>query len=223
MFAEIIGTANSAQDGLEAIKRLQPDLLFFDIEMPRMNGFEMLEKIGNIDFEVIFVTAFDKYAIKAIRFCALDFLLKPVDINELTQAVEKATVKLKHKHENQQIKQLLQHITKPGVPKRIALTNSDEVPFVDVNQIIHCLGENNYTTVYISGGKNVLVSRTLKEFEELLTEYGFMRVHKAHLVNTRYIKAYIKKDGGYLELTDGSKVFISKSKKEELMHLLSNG
>ena len=218
---EVMAVATSAIDGIRAISEHKPNLLFLDIEMPHGNGFDLLESLSEVPFEVVFVTAFDKYAIKAIRFCALDFLLKPINILELTTAVARAEKKIFHKHENAQVQNLLQYIKQPLQPQKIALPTAEEIVFAEVNTIIRCLGENNYTYVFLSNGSRILVSKTLKEFEELLGSYGFMRVHRSYLINSRFIKAYVKKDGGHIEMTDGSQVFISRNKRDVVLDALS--
>jgi two-component system LytT family response regulator len=217
----VLATANSASSGIEVITRCEPDLVFLDIEMPRENGFEMLEKLPSINFEVIFVTAYNQYAIKAIRFCALDYLLKPISIAELTASVERVKLKLAQRQANERLQLFMQHLQQPGKQRKIALPAADEVQFVEIDQIIYCQGENNYTFFFLADGKKILVTRTLKEYEELLAEYGYVRVHRSYLINLRYVKAYVKKEGGYLLMSNDAKISISRSKKDEILQILT--
>ncbi|TKG95727.1 response regulator transcription factor [Puteibacter caeruleilacunae] len=209
----------SAIEGRKAIIQHQPDLIFLDIEMPGGNGFSLLESFEAINFEVIFVTAYNQYGVKAIKFCALDYLLKPVDILELSQAIEKVKNRLTEKIENQRMQTLLANQVNRANPK-IALPLSDKIEFIDVSNIIRCQGEGNYTHIYLKEGEKILASKTLKEFDELLTDHEFLRVHQSHLINLKEIKAYMKTDGGYLKMNDGSSVSISRQRKEMVMEQL---
>ena len=209
-----------AESGLAAIRRLKPDLVFLDIEMPHMNGFEMLEKMSQINFEIIFTTSYDHYAIKAIRFSALDYLLKPVDHEELQRAVQKVSQRM-HSPLQQQMEILLQKLHQPVSPvQRIALPTMEGLQMVAVNSIISCTSDSNYTTFLLKNSQKLVVSRPLKEVEEMLEEYSFMRVHNSHVINLNEIDKYIKGEGGYLVMTDGSTVDVSRSKKEVLLNRL---
>ncbi len=218
---EVVTHASSAAEGLKAIKKHKPDLVFLDIEMPEKNGFDMLLSIGNINFEVIFVTAYNKYALKAIKFCALDYILKPIDELDLIKAVERAKDKIKIGIENDRLKLLLNN-SQNDQPKTIALPTAEKIEFVSVDNIIRCKGENNYTSIILNSGKNILISKTLKEYDNLLSEYGFLRIHQSHLINTKHIKAYFKNDGGYLQMIDGEKVSISRTKKDGVLDFLKS-
>lgn len=220
-YIDIVDHANSAAEGMKSIMEHQPDLVFLDIEMPEKNGFDMLMSIGNINFEVIFVTAYNQYALKAIKFCALDYILKPVDELDLIKAVERAKDKINIGVENEQLKLLLNN-TQNDKPKTIALPTAEKIEFVSVNDIIRCKGENNYTSIILTSGKSILISKTLKEYDTLLSDYGFLRIHQSHLVNSRHIKAYFKNDGGYLEMKDGEKVSISRTKKDTVLEFLKS-
>jgi len=212
----ILASAASASQGMDIIREHKPDLVFLDIEMPGGNGFKMLECLQNIDFEIIFVTAHDQYAINAIRFNALDYLLKPVDILALKTALEKFEVKIGEKRENDRIRNFLENHHLNQDKHRIALPTLDKVEFIAINKIIRCEGESNYTHFHLEGQQKILVSKTLKEFEELLEEYGFLRVHQSHLINTRKVQSIIKSDGGYIRMNDGSDVIVSRRKKESV-------
>ncbi len=218
----ILATATSASQGIEIIKTYTPDLVFLDIEMPRSSGFDMLDRLDNINFEVIFVTAFNQYAIKAIRFCALDYLLKPINIKELISAIERVSLKLMQRKENEQMKLFIQHLKQPENTGKIALPMANEIQFVDINQIIYCKGEDNYTYFFLTNNKNLLVSKTLKEYEELLSEYKFLRVHRSYLINLNFVKSFVKKEGGYIVMSNNAQVSISRNKKEEVMRVLTN-
>ena len=205
---EVQALCSSAVEGRKAIMNLHPDLVFLDIEMPGGSGFDMLESIEEINFEVIFVTAFDHYGIKAVKFCALDYLLKPIDILELSQAVEKVKNRLAEKSENLRMKTLLVNRQTETINPKIALPLSDKIEFIEISTIIRCEGEGNYTHIYLKSGENILASKTLKEFDELLSDHNFLRVHQSHLINLNEVKAYIKTEGGYIKMKDGSSISI---------------
>lgn len=217
----IITCCSSASEGYEAILNLRPELVFLDIEMPGGNGFSLLEKLPQITFEVIFVTAYDNYGIKAIKFSALDYLLKPIDIAELSEAVKKAKEKLSLKQENQRMFHLLQNNKLPDTSKTLALSLAEKIEFVEIGSIIRCEAENNYTIFYLKDKQKLIVSRTLKEFDELLSPYHFLRVHQSHLINLSEVKSFIKTDGGYIRMKDGSSVSISRQRKELVLRILT--
>lgn len=217
---EILAMAHSAREGIEAISRTKPELVFLDIQMQGGSGFDLLEQVRPVDFEVIFVTAFDQYAIRAIRFCAIDYLLKPVDILELQAAVQRAVSKIRQRDPNLAMTTLLANRKTGNEDLKIALPTAERILFVQVSEIIRCLGENNYTTVFLKNGASVLVSKTLKEYEELLSDKGFLRVHQSHLINHQYIRSFEKQDGGYLKMTDGASVPISRQRKPQVLQQL---
>ena len=212
----VIGEASNGREGLELINLLNPDLVFLDIEMPGLSGFELLSQVQNFQFEVIFVTAFSNYAIKAFKFNALDYILKPIDIEELLMAVDRAKRKISDKSQLENTQLALQNLRLPATDRRIALASTEKIDFFDVNSIIRCVGENNYTRFFFENGETRLVSKPLSEYEDLLDEYGFIRVHKSHLVNRSKIASYVKKDGGWLITSDGASVPVSRRKKDEL-------
>jgi len=217
---QVTEQCSEAESGLASIRRLKPDLVFLDIEIPNMNGFEMLEKLPEINFEIIFTTSYDQYAIKAIRFSALDYLLKPVDREELQRAVQKVSQRLNHPLP-QQMEILLQKLHQPVSPvQKIALPTMEGLQMVAVNSVISCESDSNYTTFLLKNKQKLLVSRPLKEIEEMLEEYSFLRVHNSYLVNLNEIDKYIKGEGGYLMMTDGSTIDVSRSKKEVLLNKL---
>jgi two-component system LytT family response regulator len=212
---DVVATALSADNGIASIKTYQPELIFLDIQMPGKTGFDLLRSFTEINFEIIFITAYDHYGIQAIKFSALDYLLKPINIPELKIAVEKARSKIIAKQKNNSIENLLQYI-KGGnqeIPK-IALPTLQEIMYVRIDNIIHCEASNNYTLFYLQNGERILVCKTLKEFSELLTPHNFIRTHQSHLVNQHHIKSLLKEDGGTLLLTDQTKIPISRQNRE---------
>lgn len=214
---------NSGEDALSAIRDENPQIVFLDIEMPGMNGFEMLERLPAINFELIFTTSYDQYAIKAIRFSALDYLLKPVDREELQRAVQKVVQRMHHPLP-QQLEILLQRIHLPvSSNQKIALPSMEGLQMVDVGSIISCESDSNYTAFLLKNKQKIIVSRTLKEIEEMLEEYSFLRVHHSHLVNLHEVSKYIKGEGGYLIMSDGSSVDVSRSRKDTLLKKLQPG
>jgi len=217
---QVRGTCYSGADAIEKINELKPDLIFLDIEMPHMNGFQMLEQIPKIDFEIIFTTSYDQYAITAFKFSALDYLLKPVDREELQKAVQRVSKKI-NPPVSEQLEILLQKINQPAQSvQRIALPTMQGLEFIPVESIINCTSNNNYTEFFLTDKKKLLVSRTLKEVEDMLADHSFLRVHNSHIVNLNAITRYVKGEGGYLVMTDGSTIDVSRSRKELLMQRL---
>ena len=210
----------SGEAAIAAIKEQKPQLLFLDIEMPQMNGFELLEKLPEINFELIFTTSYDQYAIRAIHFSALDYLLKPVDREELQKAVQKTISRLSSPLP-QQLEILLQKINHSSVAvQKIALPTMEGLQMVALDSIISCGSDSNYTVFFLKGKQKIIVSRTLKDVEEMLNEHSFFRVHHSYIVNMNEINKYIKGEGGYLIMSDGSSVDVSRSKKEFLLKRL---
>jgi len=223
---EIIAACGSAAEGIDAITNNKPDVVFLDIEMPRMNGFDMLEKLKPIGFIVIFITAYDKFAIRAFRCSALDYLLKPVDKVDLEEAVEKIKKYHGQNHQNQddRIELLLdqvKYLQQDQPVHKIALTTLDSYVFVDVSEIIHCASERNYTRVYLKGGKNIVVAKTLKLVEELISSRNFFRTHHSYLINLNNIKKMTKEDGGYIVMNNDAVVPLSRGKREDFFSLFS--
>jgi len=218
----IVATALNADEGKEKILQHDPDLIFLDIQMPGKNGFDLLQSLPQHDFEVIFVTAFDQYGIRAVKFSAIDYLLKPVNIDELKSAVQKAEEKSEKKKNNLQLENLLQLLQnrQQKTEHRLALATAKETRFVKPEQIIRCESSNVYTSFYLTDGKKIMVSKPIYEYEELLKDYSFIRCHQSHLVNTTKIKSWIKEDGDRLLLEDGSKIPVSRNKKEMVAEAL---
>lgn len=216
---DLLGDAESVDAAVLQIQKHNPDLVFLDIEMPKANGFQLLEQFKDFRFEVIFVTAYDNYAIKAIRFSAADYILKPINLNDLQIAVSKVAERIQQKQENQRMKQLVYNISQPQNP-RIGLPTGDRIEFIEVHKIIRCQGEGNYSHIWFEGNKHLLVAKTLVEFEDLLQEYSFFRVHKTHLVNLKQVVAWLKTDGGILQLANGDTVAVSRRRKDEVLKIL---
>jgi two-component system LytT family response regulator len=214
----IMEECHSAKKGIEAINKHQPDLVFLDIEMPMMNGFELLEKFNDIPFAVIFTTSYDQYAIKAFRYSALDYLLKPIDPEELIISVGKVSSK-KSLPFAEQFDILLKQIKHKGTSfEKIAVPTIEGFELIRADQIIRCEADDNYTHLYLKDKTTIIACRMLKEMEELLQGFQFfVRVHNSHLVNMNEVAKYIRGDGGYLLMSDGSNVSISKSRRESLI------
>lgn len=218
---EIAGDYQTPEQGLEAIKTQHPELVFLDIQMPGMSGFDLLQKVSPVNFEVIFVSAYDRYAIKAIKFSALDYLLKPIDIDELIQAVNRAKVRMDQKHNHFPVQSILNNIqTQSGKIERLAVPSLEGIDFFDTDDIIFCKADGNYTLLFFTNQQTKMVSRNLKDFESLLSESGFCRVHHSFLINLRHVQRYIKGEGGFVILTNDHHVDISRRKKEEFIALL---
>ncbi len=214
---EVVEACSSAKEGMMAIKKLNPDLVFLDVEMPWMNGFEMLEVLGDIPFSIIFTTAHDAFAAKAFRISAVDYLLKPIDATDLKAAVQKVEKKMDEGSSLNHISNLLRNMRQPSSEQKIALPQREGYEFVDVSTIIYCQAEGAYTKIFINEKKTMLISRTLGDVEELLSPELFQRIHHSTVVNVSYISQFLRTDGGYIVLTNGEKLSVSKAKKEMLM------
>ncbi len=217
----IMEQCRSAKKGLEAIEKIKPDLVFLDIEMPAMNGFEMLEQFSEIPFAVIFTTSYDQYAIKAIRFSALDYLLKPVDPNELANAVKKVQEQ-RHLPMAEQFQMLLKKIQgKDHHFNKLAVPTSEGFELIPADQLMRCEADDNYTHLYLKNKNKIIACRTLKEVEEQLQDFNFfIRVHHSHIVNLNEVVKYVRGEGGYLVLSDGASVNVSRSRKDMLLNTL---
>jgi two-component system, LytTR family, response regulator len=215
---------DSPAEGITYLKQNPPDLLFLDIEMPMLNGFDVLEELGReLPFDIIFITAYDNFGIQAVKFSALDYLLKPVQNRELKEAIDKHLKKAMHKVPHEQIEVLLNNIQaeKKGKVGKIALASKESIEFVDPQQIVCCEANSNYTNVYLEQGRKRVISKTLKEFEDMLSLYQFFRPHNSFLINLRRVNEFIRGDGGYIVMENKMKIPVSKNKREELMELLA--
>ena len=214
----IVEQCRSGKAGVEAINKHKPDLVFLDIEMPIMNGFELLEQFSEIPFAVIFTTSYDQYAIKAFKYSALDYLLKPIDPEELAVSVQKVISK-RNLPFAEQFDILLRQIKQKGAGfEKIAVPTIEGFELVKADQVIRCDANDNYTHLFLKDNRKIVACRMLKEMEELMQEFGyFVRVHNSHIVNMNEVVKYVKGDGGYLLMSDGSSVGISKSRRESLI------
>lgn len=222
---KIVGEAENISDAIQIITDKAPQVVFLDIQLAEGTGFDILEKltklIGKITFQVVFITAHEQYAIKAFRFSALDFLLKPVDPDELQKVIEKIRITIQKSENFDHIELLLENISKKkDTFRRIALSTSEGIHLFDIKEIIRCEAEDNYTKFFFKTGKPILISKTLKEYEDLLEGHGFERIHQSHLINLAYLKSYIKKDGGYVIMEGNIHLPISQRKKERLQEIL---
>ena len=218
---EILKLAASVEEGIEAIQLHKPELVFLDIEMPTGTGFDLLERAQHLNFEVIFTTAFEHYALKAIKFSAIDYLLKPIDVEELQNAIAKVQQKRSSEH-NKKLETLLSNIqNKSGQEETITLATSEGFEFIPVSNILYCQANGSYTNFHLKDSKPLLVSKHLKEYENLLADHNFMRVHQSYLINLSEVKKYVKADGGYIVMKDDSIVNISIKKKEEFLRYMN--
>ena len=217
----VVAEAGSIETGAALIQKHQPELLFLDIQLHGRSGFELLKQLDQRNFEIIFVTAYDQYGIQAVKFSALDYLLKPIDVEELQAAVQKARLKLSQRHSNDRLEYLVSYL-KSGkeTPPVIALPLQDEIRYIPVNEIVRCEASNSYTHFHLKGGEKILVSQTLKEYTGLLHTHGFLRTHQSHLVNPHYVKSWIREDGGALLLKDATRIPVSKSQREGVKAVL---
>lgn len=216
---EVIAAAHSVVEAAKQLRQHTPDLVFLDILLGDGTGFDLLEIFPNLSSRIIFVTASDEYALRAFRFAAVDYLLKPVDPVQLRQAVDRAKNQLAHPAESMDL--LRETIRRPdALPSRISLNTQERIAVVDIDQIVRCEADGNNTWFVLASGEKIFVTRTLKQFEQLLAQHQFIRVHQSHLLNLAYIREYVKKDGGYLKMKNGEIVPVSLRKKAEVVGLL---
>ncbi|MBS1759363.1 MAG: response regulator [Bacteroidetes bacterium] len=218
---EVVGEAGGGVEAITMINRLNPTLVFLDIEMPQMNGFEMLEKLQEKEFYLIFTTAYNQYAIKAIRYAAFDYLLKPVDIEELKTAVDKVEKNI-HQKLKARLDLLRENLLLPEKKmKRLAVSTLEGILFIEINNITHLEASSNYTLIYLADKTKITASKTLKDFGDILPSDIFHRVHNSYIVNLNYIKRYIRGDGGQIELTDGTLIEVSRRYKDDFIAKMS--
>lgn len=214
---EIVFKGTKPEEALVALPKANPDLLFLDVEMPGMNGFELLDQLAAENFDVIFTTAYSQYAARAFKAKAVDYLLKPIDENEFLEAVQhwKEERQNKKNLSSERVEELLTYLKREGILKnKIAVPVSEGYEFIETNDILYCQSQNNYTLLFMVNDRKLVLSKTLKEFEKLLEKYFFIRIHKSFLINPNYMKKYYRNDGGYLVMQDGKSIPVSKSKKE---------
>src|SRR5689334_1194007 len=220
---KIIGEASSADEAETVINERKPDLVFLDVEMPYGNAFDLLDKLKPVDFEIIFVTAFDDYTLKAFRYSALDYLLKPVNIDELKVAVDKASSQKNLKNINLQLNNLLFNLHKNSdSPARIAITSQDGFSFVSINEIIRCEAKGNYTYIFTSNNHRHISSRNIKAYEDMLPSSIFFRIHHSHIINLGFVKRYHKGRGGTVEMEDGTMIEVATRRKNEFLALFGH-
>jgi two-component system LytT family response regulator len=212
---EVSGKAHNVKDGVELIKEIKPDLVFLDVEMPHGTGFDLLTYFPKKDFDVIFITAFNHYAIKAIKYSAVDYILKPININEFIEAVNKVIEKRSDSafKDTENFETLLENI-RSSHPTRLVIPTSDGKEYLNPNDIIRIEADRSYSWFFIIDKRKILVSRHLKEFQDLLNDRNFFRPHNSHLINLDFVKKYVRHDGGYIEMSDASQVPISRNRKD---------
>ncbi len=219
---EIIGEADSVKTGLELLNTVSPDLLLLDINLSDGSGFNLLEKLNHINFKVVFVTAYDSYAIKAFKFNALDYLLKPVNTNQLKEIIEKTETAVRKNYlTKEDFKLFLDNYSKTEEHRTIAINESNKVLYMPVKEVVKLKGDGNYTVFYLQDGREITASKTLKKFQELLPDTLFFRVHQSYLINVDYVKEYRKEDGGYVILKDNSQIGLSRRRKDEFLQMMS--
>ncbi|MDX1478368.1 MAG: LytTR family DNA-binding domain-containing protein [Saprospiraceae bacterium] len=218
---EVVAQCKGGKEGVMAINKHQPDVVFLDIDMPFVNGFDVLEMVPNIDFEVIFTTAYDKYALRAFRISAVDFLLKPIDPESLKQAVQKVVLLKERGNAQKQINFLIQQLKdlENNNVRKIALPTFEGLEFINLEDILYCQSDGAYSNVHFTDGTKLYISKTLRYLEEILCDFHFFRVHNSYIVNLHYVRKYAKTDGGLIIMNNGDKVKVSRSKKEELLNL----
>lgn len=218
----IMAEAVDVKSGVEIIKKFLPDLVFLDVEMPDGTGFDLLQQLKPINFKVIFITGFQDFAIRAFRFSAIDYLLKPLDPADLVDAVKKAEETLHKEALEIKFGTLFTNIERPKNLQKLVLKTNEKLYSVNVQDIVHCESEKNYTTFYFIDGLKLVVSTTLKEYETLLTPHGFFRAHQSHLINMLYFDHFIKADGGSIVMKNKTRIPLASRKKEEFMNLVDN-
>ena len=216
----IVAVSQNPEEGIMLIKQFQPDVVFLDIEMPRMSGFRMLEELGEYNFDIIFTTAYNHYSIDAIRISAFDYLIKPIGIEELQQAVERLSKSL-HKQTKEKIDILKKSLSdQRSQEDKIAISTSEGIDFIPIKNIMHIESKSNYSKIFMIENKSITVTKILKDFEEMLSPYNFYRIHNSHLINLNFIQKYIRSQGGHVMLQDGTLIDVSRRKKEEFLKMI---
>jgi two-component system LytT family response regulator len=218
----IVGVCGTADEGKEAIKTHQPDIVFLDVEMRGKNGFDLLGELNDINFDIVFSTAFDHYAIRAIKASALDFLLKPIVFEDVQAALDRYDIKKNSQDVSTQVSIALEHFSKRNSAEpKIALRTMQGLEFIPVNQILHVEADKNYSIFHLIDKKKITASKTLKDIEEYLEDYQFLRVHQSHLINLRYVRKYQKGEGGVVIMDDGTNIVVSRQKKESFLNAIN--
>ena len=217
----VIGMAASADEAQLLILEKNPDLLFLDVEMPNGTGFDLLKRFSSPTFEVIFTTAYDQYALQAIKFCALDYLLKPIDIEELQAAVQKMASKVTTPKSSNRFTHLIENLNNHNHKNhKIGIPTQEGLIFIKVDDILYCTADRSYTYVQLKNQRKIIATRKIKEFENLLTQHDFFRIHRSHLINLNYIEKYYKGAGGYVIMSNGQSIDVSRRKKEGFLEQL---
>ncbi|NLV19252.1 MAG: response regulator transcription factor [Bacteroidetes bacterium] len=219
---DLAASAESVKEGVESIIRYKPDLVFLDIEMPDGTGFDLIDRLTPTDFKTIFITAHQEYALDAIKVSALDFILKPFTTEDLCAAIDKAAGILNIEEEQLKLKALLENIKNRKSLRRIVLNTADNLHIIELKNIVRAEADSNYTRFILTDGNTIMVSRTIKEFDGLLSNSGMIRVHQSHLVNISHVDRFVKRDGGYLVLKDNSKIPVSQNMRKQVIHEISN-
>jgi two-component system LytT family response regulator len=218
---EVSGMAGSVKEAVELIRQVKPNVVFLDIELQVGTGFDVLAQLSELTFDVIFTTAYEHYAIRAIKFSSLDYLLKPIDLEELQQAIDKARTHQNESARKQQLEILLANIGEKGL-KKICLATSDRLEFVQVDEIVMCEASGSYTNVYLKENRKIMVSKNLKEYETLLSSENFMRVHNSFLINLNQVKQFVKSEGGFILMKNNQQVSISPKKRDEFFDRMTS-
>ncbi len=220
---EIAGEARNVKEGIELIKNNNPDLVLLDVRLPDGTGFDVIEKLKKYNFKLVFITAYNEYALRAIKLSALDYLLKPVKPDELRRAIEKVREAIEHDERlNLQIETCIENVKNHNRNKKIILNTSDNIHIVETSKLIRCEASENYTNIFIEGKNRIIVAKTLKDFEEMLVPYGFFRVHQSHLINMQFVDSFEKKAGGNAVLKEGTRVPVSSRRKEGFLKALAS-
>lgn len=218
---QIVATAQKPEEAILLIRQYTPDVIFLDIEMPRMSGFRILDELNDLHFEIIFTTAYNHYAVDAIRVKAFDYLMKPVGIKDLQNAVERLLKHQAEKMENRLETPRVYHPPFKNQDEKISIPTSDGLEFIPIKKIVHIVSSSNYSKIFLNDGKSIFVTRLLGEFEEMLAPYNFFRVHNSHLINLTYIKKYIRGEGGQVIMQNGEVIDVSRRKKDDFLKALS--
>jgi two-component system, LytTR family, response regulator len=219
----LLGTFNNIEDGFKAINALHPQLIFLDVQIHDKTGFDLLQQISKVNFDVIFTTAYEKYAVQAFKFSALDYLLKPIAADDLGDAINKLKVKFSENDLSFKLDSLFHNLKNINTStKKICVPVITGIVFLDIVDIIRCESDVNYTTIFLKDKQKLVVAKTLKEFEEMLTEYNFFRVHNSHLINLNYIKSFNKGKGGFITLTDNAVIEVSTRRKDDFLKAIAN-
>ena len=215
----VIDEADDVDTGIKSIKKNKPDLVFLDIKMPQGTGFDLLQKLDTVDFEVIFITAYDNFAVKAFQFSAFGYLLKPIKTSELDSTITrlKDHLELLKEGTDKRLKVLIENYGDDKKIRKIVISNMEGFKVIEVDDVLRLEGDRNYTHFIITGNKRITTSKTLSDYEELLNDHGFFRIHQSTIINLRHVKGYIKGDGGAVEMTDGKNFQVSRNRKQDFL------